>query len=97
MPTSWYRWDGSDLVLELHVQPRASSEGLAGVSEQGLKVRLATPPVDGRANEALQTLLSREFGVPKAHIVLERGASARRKRVRIRAPRRLPAIIKRPA
>jgi uncharacterized protein len=96
----WYRWDGPDLVLQLHVQPRASHEALAGVSEQGLKVRLSTPPVDGRANEALQALLSREFGVPKAHVLLERGASGRRKQVRIRSPRRFPAVlpeIQRPA
>jgi uncharacterized protein len=89
----WYRWDGTDLVLQLHVQPRARREGFAGVSEQRLKVRLAAPPVDGRANEALQTLLSREFAVPKVNVVLERGDSGRHKQVRIRGPRRLPAAI----
>jgi uncharacterized protein (TIGR00251 family) len=90
---SWYRWDKTDLVLQLHVQPRASSEGLVGVTEQGLKVRLTTPPVDGRANQALQHLLSREFAVSKADIVIERGISGRHKQVRIRSPRRLPVQI----
>ena len=86
----WHRWDGPDLILQLHVQPRANKEGLAGLSERGLKVRLTAAPADGAANAALQALLSREFKVPKADIVLERGATGRHKQVRIRSPRRLP-------
>ncbi|HKQ30796.1 MAG TPA: DUF167 family protein [Burkholderiales bacterium] len=91
--TGWFRWDGPDLVLQLHVQPRASREGLADVGPRGLKVRLTAAPADGKANEALQNLLSRAFEVPKAHIVLEKGASTRIKQVRIHAPRRLPAVL----
>ena len=90
---SWYRWDGADLVLQLHVQPRASREGLAEVSAHGLKVRLTAAPVEGEANEALRKLLAREFGVPKTDIELERGSSGRHKQVRIHSPRRLPAEL----
>ena len=90
----WYRWDGPDLVLQLHVQPRASREGLADVTAHGLKVRLTAPPVEGEANDALRKLLAREFGVRQADIELERGTSGRHKQVRIRAPRRLPAELK---
>ena len=91
---AWYRWDGADLVLQLHVQPRASREGLAEVGARGLKVRLTAAPVEGEANEALRKLLAREFRVPKADIELERGSSGRHKQVRIRAPRHLPAQLK---
>jgi uncharacterized protein (TIGR00251 family) len=95
MPTDagWYRWDGTDLILQLHVQPRASREGFAGITGHGLKVRLNAPPVDGEANAALLRLLAREFGVPRAAIVLEHGENTRHKRVRIRAPARLPANL----
>jgi uncharacterized protein (TIGR00251 family) len=91
--TGWYRWDGTDLVLQLHVQPRASREGFAGVTAQGLKIRLTAAPVEGEANLALQALLAHEFGVPKKDVVLERGASGRKKQARIRQPRRLPADL----
>lgn len=93
MAVPWYRWEGPDLILQLHVQPRAKNEGLAGVSEQGLKVRLTTPPVDGRANEVLKNLLSREFHVPKHAIVLEKGLSGRNKQVRIHSPKHLPIAV----
>jgi hypothetical protein len=91
---AWYRWDGVDLVLQLHVQPRASREGLAEVSAHGLRVRLTATPVEGEANAALRKLLAREFRVPQAHIALERGATGRHKQVRIHHPRRLPPQLK---
>ena len=91
---SWYRWDGADLVLQLHVQPRASREGLGEVTAHGLKARLTAAPAEGEANEALRKLLAREFRVPKSDIELERGASGRHKQVRIRAPRHLPPQLK---
>jgi len=89
----WFRWDGADLILQLHVQPRASRAGFAGITERGLRVRLTAAPVEGEANEALQTLLAREFGVPKGDVSLEHGSTARHKRVRIHSPRRLPATL----
>lgn len=89
----WYRWDGADLVLQVHVQPRASREGLVGVTPHGLRVRLTSAPADGAANEALRTLFSAEFAVPRADVVLERGATGRHKQVRVRSPRRLPAQL----
>ncbi len=95
-PLSWYRWDGADLVLQLHIQPRASREAIGEVSTHGLKVRLTAAPAEGQANEALQRLLAREFKVPKGQVVLERGESARHKQIRIRSPQRLPALISAP-
>jgi uncharacterized protein (TIGR00251 family) len=88
---NWYRWDGPDLVLQVFVQPRASRAEFAEAGERGLKIRLPAPPVDGAANAALQAFLAEEFGVPKKEVVLEQGETARRKRIRIRSPRRLPA------
>ncbi len=78
------------MVLQLHIQPRASREGFAGVTEQGVRIRLMVPPTEGRANQSLQAFLAREFGVPKGEVSLEQGAAGRHKRVRIHAPRLLP-------
>jgi len=90
---AWYRWDGGDLILQLHIQPRASREGIAGLTERGLKIRLTAAPTDGQANEALCALLAREFDVSQRSVTLERGANGRHKQVRIHSPRRLPADL----
>ena len=48
-----------------------------------LKVRLAAPPVDGAANEALIALLAEELEVPRRSIRIVTGASARNKLVQV--------------
>lgn len=88
-----YRWDGDDLVLSLKIQPRASSDGFAGVLGERLKLRITAPPVDGKANAHLQAYLAKCFGVPKSAVVLESGQTGRDKRVRIHRPVRLPEEI----
>ncbi len=80
----WYQKaaDGS-LVLNLHVQPGAKHSALAGLHGDALKIRLAAPPVEGRANAALIAFLAECLRVPKASVSLTVGASSRRKRVHI--------------
>jgi uncharacterized protein (TIGR00251 family) len=86
----WLRRDGPDLVLRVQIQPRASSDAIAGVLGDRLKIRLTAPPVEGKANEHLIAYLARLFGVPKCQIILERGAGSKRKQLRIRSPKKLP-------
>lgn len=86
----WLRRDGPDLVLQVQIQPRASSDAIAGVLGDRLKIRLTAPPVEGKANEHLIAWLARLFGVPKSQVILERGAGSKHKQVRIRSPKKLP-------
>jgi hypothetical protein len=86
----WLRRDGPDLVLQVLIQPRASSDAIAGVLGDRLKIRLTAPPVEGKANEHLIAWLARLFGVPKSQVILERGASSKHKQLRICSPRKLP-------
>ena len=67
----------------VHVQPRASRTEIAGVHGDALKVRLAAPPVDGAANEALVRFLSESLGVPRRAVKIIHGASSRTKRVEV--------------
>ncbi len=69
------------LVLELHVQPGAKRTEFAGLHGERMKVRLAAPPVEGRANEALVEFLAEHYGVPKRNVTIEAGLSSRQKRV----------------
>ena len=92
----WYLWDGTDLVLQVRVQPRASRDEITGVQAGRLRVRLTAPPVDGKANLHLCRLLADTFAVPPSRVSLIAGATSRDKRLRIGAPRRLPWDIQPP-
>jgi uncharacterized protein (TIGR00251 family) len=84
------RRDGSDLVLEVRVQPRASKSEFAGTFADRVKIRLNAPPVDGRANDELVAFLAAAFGVPRARVNIVHGLSGRDKRVRVRDVGPLP-------
>ena len=84
----WRREPGSTTtwLLAVRVQPGASRTGAAGatgVDGAELKIRLASPPVDGRANDELVRWLARTLAVPRSAVTLERGRTARSKLVRI--------------
>ncbi len=74
--------DGS-LVLSLHIQPGARRTGFAGLHGEAMKLRLAAPPVDGKANAALCAYLAEFCGVPKSAVSLLSGETSRAKRVRV--------------
>ena len=63
----------------MRVQPRASRTELAGRYGDALKIRLAAPPVDGAANEALVRFLAERLKVPRSSVALMAGAGARAK------------------
>ncbi len=90
---SFYRWDGDDLLLACHLQPKASTDAFAGLHGDRLKIRLSAPPLDGRANAQLRVFLAAAFGVSKSQVTLESGQQSRQKRVRIQRPRVLPTAL----
>jgi uncharacterized protein (TIGR00251 family) len=93
---AWRREDSGTIVLALHVQPGAKRTEVAGVHGEGagarLRVRLAAPPVDGKANAALLRFLAAEFDVALRAVTIVHGETSRRKTVRIVAPQRRPDL-----
>jgi uncharacterized protein (TIGR00251 family) len=89
---SYFRWDGEDLILDCHLQPKASCDEFAGLHGTRLKIRLSAPPVDGKANAHLLAFLAQAFGVAKSHVSLLSGELNRQKRIRIHQPKRLPNL-----
>ena len=84
------RWEGTDLILRVQLQPRASRDEFAGIHGNALKIRLTAPPVDGKANAALIAFLAEAFGVAKRQVTLVQGETGRAKQLRIQAPMRFP-------
>jgi len=70
-------------ILTIHVQPRASRTEVAGWHGDAVKIRLAAPPVDGAANDALTAFLAERLAVPRSAVSLLSGETSRRKRVGI--------------
>jgi uncharacterized protein (TIGR00251 family) len=83
--STWCRYDASTrrLSLTLHAQPGAKKSEIVGLHGNALKVRLAAPAVDNKANAALIEFLGEALGVPKSAVAIRRGATARRKVVEI--------------
>lgn len=81
--TDWLHQDAQDVILNLHIQPGAKKTEVAGEHGEAMKIRLAAPPVDGKANACLLAFLAERLGVTKRQVVLVSGASARAKRVRV--------------
>jgi len=69
------------VVLDLSVVPGAKRTEAVGLHDGALRLRLAAPPIEGRANEALIAWLADQLGVPRKAVELLRGASSRRKQV----------------
>ncbi len=71
--------------LHCRVQPGASRSGIAGAyGEDAVKIALASPPVDGKANKELCAMLAKLCNVPKADVSVLSGETSRSKRVGIR-------------
>ena len=78
--SDWCRDAGNGrITLTLHIQPGAKKTEFAGLHGDALKIRLAAPPVDGKANEALIRFMAESLQLPKAAITLKSGQTSRRK------------------
>lgn len=87
---TWISENEVGITLVLHVQPGAKRTEVAGEHGGALKVRLAAPPVEGRANDELIAFMAKAFGVPKRNVVILSGETGRNKRVRISGASRRP-------
>lgn len=67
----------------MRVQPGASREGIVGEYGDAVKISLAAPALDGRANEALIRCLARVLDVPRMSVEIVSGLLSRSKIVRV--------------
>ena len=70
-------------LLSVRVQPRAKRSEVVGERDGALVVRIAAPPVDGKANAALCRFVAEAAGVPRRAVSVVRGEGARDKLLRI--------------
>jgi uncharacterized protein (TIGR00251 family) len=75
--------DRNVLCINVHVQPNARTTQACGLHGGALKVRLAAPPLDGRANALLIDFLEEKLGVPANRISIVRGQKSRDKLIEV--------------
>jgi len=84
----WYRRGSTGtLVLTVQVQPNAPRTEVVGPHGDALKIRVAAPPLENRANEKLIDFLAQVFDVPLRQVQVKSGEHARRKVVEIAGSR----------
>lgn len=93
MTPPWLRMHDSVVTLTLHVQPGAKRTEVIGLHGEALKVKLAAPPVEGKANEALLRFLADFFAVPLRQVELKQGGQSRHKVVAISGSKVDPARL----
>jgi uncharacterized protein (TIGR00251 family) len=67
----------------VRVVPRASKSEIVGAHDGALKIRIASPPVDGAANAELIKLLAKTFGVAKSEVEITGGQTAKSKQIKL--------------
>jgi len=83
---AWHRRSpGGFLVLSIHAQPGAKRTEVAGLHGDALKIRVAAPALEDRANAALVDFIAKKLGVAKRDVALLSGARSREKRFEVRA------------
>ncbi len=82
--SDWFRVarDGR-VTITLHIQPGARKTEVAGLHGDALKIRLAAPPVDGKANEALLRFVAETLKIQRTAVSLKSGQTSRRKVIEV--------------
>ena len=83
--TSWYRRSADGVLsISVHAQPGAKRTAVAGLHGEALKIRVAAPALEDRANEALIEFVAKSLGVAKRDVTIASGEKSREKRLEIR-------------
>jgi len=89
----WFRWEGQMLFLQLHIQPGAKQNAIAGLHGRRLKLKIHAPPVDGKANAELVDFIADCFATSKSAVSVVQGALSRDKTLCIANVRDIPPAL----
>lgn len=90
---SFCAWDGETLVLNILGKPDSNRDAIGKVKGTQLRVSVTASPVAGRATDHMVRFLAEEFGVKVTDIKVVFGRFNVNKQLRIRSPKKLPAVI----
>lgn len=80
---AWIRPARNGASVEVFVRPRAAKDAIAGVHGTRLRVKVKAPPVEGRANRAVEELFAGLLGLPRSAVTVVTGESSRHKTIQV--------------
>jgi uncharacterized protein (TIGR00251 family) len=83
MSAAFIRDVADGCILNARIHPGGRRNAVTGIHAEALKISLTTPPVDGRANEALISFVAEALRLPKARVTLLTGVTSRSKTLQI--------------
>ncbi len=86
---NWCHKSADGWLLSIHIQPGAKRSEVVGVHGEALKIRIAAPPLEGRANAALEAFIADALGIAKSKVSVVKGLQSRQKTVAV--PAAVPA------
>jgi uncharacterized protein len=89
----WLARTAAGWTIAVHVQPGAKRSAVAGVHGERLKLRVAAPPIEGRANAAVIAFIAERLGVPRGQVSVARGERSRDKLISVATPACDPARL----
>jgi hypothetical protein len=90
MNEHWYRWQNDTLLLKVHLHPGAKTTSINRLADRGIRIKIKSPPVDGKANRELIALLASDFRTKKSQVRICSGELGRDKVMEIQSPAALP-------
>lgn len=75
--------ESNNVTITVRVIPRSSRTEIVGEIDGAVKVRVASPPVDGAANTELIRFISKKLGVARSSVSIVSGETSRTKRLRV--------------
>ena len=84
----------SAVTIRIRVIPRARRTEIDGWDGETLRIRVAQPPLDGRANEAILRTLASALGLLRRALTLMLGEHRREKVIRIDGPARAEVLAR---
>ena len=93
---SFFAWDGDVLVVNILGKPGAGKDAIGKPKGTQLKISVTAAPKGGKATDHMVRFLAPLFGVAVADIEVVFGQENVNKQLRIRAPKKLPAVFDQP-
>lgn len=78
---SWYTEKNQQLYLRVRIKPNAKENKIMGIRDNAVDIVVKSPPVDGKANDALCSFVSDYFSIPKSSVEITKGLQGRNKTI----------------
>lgn len=81
--SNWIRADQNGCIIEVHISPQSKKCEIVGLYNNRLKIKIDSPPVDGKANAALIRFLAETLGLKMSNLSILRGETSKIKQIKI--------------